>query len=181
MKYIVQSWKKIVLMLLVRNTKYLPQITKDAERFGYNDIFKCIIDSKVFGRIFCTRISFEGKMKGKIAKAVFRPEKTLSIEVETKNIGGGFIAYHGTGTYVYCHQIGDNFVVHQNVTIGRGKTINGISIPIIGNNVFVGANAVLIGGITIGDNVTIGAGAVVNKDVPANSTVVGNPMRVIRH
>ena len=160
MKYIVQSWKKIVLMLLVRNTKYLPQITKDAERFGYNDIFKCIIDSKVFGRIFSTRIS---------------------IEVETKNIGGGFIAYHGTGTYVYCHQIGDNFVVHQNVTIGRGKTINGISIPIIGNNVFVGANAVLIGGITIGDNVTIGAGAVVNKDVPANSTVVGNPMRVIRH
>ena len=67
------------------------------------------------------------------------------------------------------------------MTIGRGKTINGISIPIIGNNVFVGANAVLIGGITIGDNVTIGAGAVVNKDVPANSTVVGNPMRVIRH
>lgn len=181
MKYIIQLWKKIVLIILVRNTKYLPQIKKDAERFGYNDIFKCIVDSKIFGRIFCTRIAFEGKMKGKIAKAVFRPEKTLSIEVETKNIGGGFIAYHGTGTYVFCHEIGDNFVVHQNVTIGRGKIINGISTPVIGNNVFVGANAVLIGGITIGDNVTIGAGAVVNKDVPANSTVVGNPMRVIRH
>ena len=166
-------------MLLVRNTKYLPQITKDAERFGYNDIFKCIIDSKVFGRIFCTRISFEGKMKGKIAKAVFRPEKTLSIEVETKNIGGGFIAYHGTGTYVYCHQIGDNFVVHQNVTIGRGKTINGISIPIIGNNVFVGADTVILPSVTIGNNVIIGAHSTVTHDITDNSVVVGSPAKII--
>ena len=50
--------------------------------------------------------------KGKIAKAVLRPEKTLSIEVETKNIGDGFIVYHGTGIYVFCHEIGDKFVVH---------------------------------------------------------------------
>lgn len=44
---------------------------------------------------------------------------------------------------------------------------------------FVGANVCIIGKIRIGNNVIIGAGAVVTKDVPDNSVVVGNPMRII--
>lgn len=49
----------------------------------------------------------------------------------------------------------------------------------IGNNVFVGADAVILPNVKIGDNVIIGAGAVVTKDVPNNSVVVGNPGRII--
>lgn len=49
----------------------------------------------------------------------------------------------------------------------------------IGNNVFVGANAIILPNVEIGDNVVIGAGAVVNKSVSANSVVVGNPAKVI--
>lgn len=177
----MQSWKKIVLIYLIKNNKYVSQIKKDAKHFGYNDIFKCLIDSKLFRRIFCVRMYYDSSIKGKIARLIFAPEKTFCIEVETNQIGGGFIAYHGTSTYVFCHEIGDDFVVHQNVTIGRGKEVNGVSVPTIGNNVYVGANAVVIGGIKIGNNVIIGAGAVVNKDVPDNCTVVGNPMRIIQH
>lgn len=51
---------------------------------------------------------------------------------------------------------------------------------LIGNNVWVGGNAIILGGVTIGDNVVIGAGSVVSKDIPANSLAVGNPCRVIR-
>lgn len=49
----------------------------------------------------------------------------------------------------------------------------------IGNNVFVGAEAIILAGVTIGDNVVIGAGAVVAKDIPSNSVVVGNPCKII--
>lgn len=50
----------------------------------------------------------------------------------------------------------------------------------IGKNCWIGANAVILPGITIGDNVVIGAGSVVTKDIPSNVVAVGNPCRVLR-
>ena len=50
----------------------------------------------------------------------------------------------------------------------------------IGNNVWLGAGAVVLPGVTIGDNTVVGAGAVVTKDLPANVVAVGNPARVLR-
>lgn len=50
----------------------------------------------------------------------------------------------------------------------------------VGNNVWLGANVIVLPGVVIGDNCTIGAGSVVVKDIPANSVAVGNPCRVIR-
>ena len=50
----------------------------------------------------------------------------------------------------------------------------------IGNNVWIGAGAVVMPGVTIGDNTVIGAGSVVTKDIPANVVAVGNPCRVMR-
>jgi len=49
----------------------------------------------------------------------------------------------------------------------------------IGNNVFVGADAIVLPNVKIGDNCIIGAGTIVNKDVPSNSVAAGNPVRVI--
>ena len=55
------------------------------------------------------------------------------------------------------------------------------SLPIhIGNNVWIGANSVILPGVTIGDNTVIGAGSIVTRDVPANVVAVGNPCRVMR-
>lgn len=50
----------------------------------------------------------------------------------------------------------------------------------IGNNVWIGGNAIICAGVTIGDNTTIGAGSVVVKDIPANVVAAGNPCRIIR-
>ncbi|KAJ1645117.1 hypothetical protein J3B02_003691 [Coemansia erecta] len=50
----------------------------------------------------------------------------------------------------------------------------------IGSNVWIGGNAVILPGVTIGDNVTVGAGSVVTKDVPENVVVAGNPAKIIK-
>ena len=50
----------------------------------------------------------------------------------------------------------------------------------IGKRCFIGANAIIMAGITIGDSVIVGAGAIVTKDVPSNCIIVGNPARVIQ-
>lgn len=71
--------------------------------------------------------------------------------------------------------IGDNCIIFQNVTIGS-KWSNGKcehEAPVIGDNVVIGAGAVILGNITIGNNVIIGANAVVITNVPDNSIAVG--------
>lgn len=74
-------------------------------------------------------------------------------------------------------EIGDNCWIYQNVTIGE---VNGKA-PEIGNDVLIGAGAILIGDIKVGDGAKIGAGAVVSKDVPAGATVVCQQPRIILH
>lgn len=75
-------------------------------------------------------------------------------------------------------RLGENVTIMQNVTIGS-KTITDWESPEIGNNVYIGAGAILLGPIKIGDTAVIGAGAVVVKDVPPGCTAVGNPARVL--
>lgn len=55
------------------------------------------------------------------------------------------------------------------------------SLPIhIGQNVWIGSNAAILPGVSIGDNTVIGAGSVVTRDIPTNVVAVGNPCRVLR-
>ena len=86
--------------------------------------------------------------------------------------------------------VGDKVMFGPNVTVATaGHPIDPelryqamqYNIPVhIGNNVWIGANAVVLPGITIGDNSVIGAGSVVTKDIPPNVIAVGNPCRVLR-
>jgi serine O-acetyltransferase len=95
-------------------------------------------------------------------------------------IGQGFFIDHGTGVV-----IGGTAIVGNDVTIYQGVTLGGTSLqrkkrhPTLCDNVVVGSGAAVLGDITIGENVKIGANSVVVKDVPANSTVVGIPGRVV--
>ena len=104
----------------------------------------------------------------------------LGIDIpQSTKIGYGFNVFHGQGLVISAQTIIGNFVtVRQNTTIGNA--IPGGKCPIIGDNVDIGANCVIIGEITIGDNVKIGAGSVVIKSIPPNCVVVGNPARIIK-
>ena len=96
-------------------------------------------------------------------------------------LGKGFFIDHATGVVIgETTIIGDNVSVWQGVTLGGVSSSKGKRHPTIGNNVTIGAHAVVLGDINIGDNVKIGAGSVVVKDVPPNCTVVGVPGRVVK-
>ena len=71
--------------------------------------------------------------------------------------------------------IGEGCRIYQNVTVGEVDR----KAPVIGEGCLIGAGAVILGDIKIGNHVKIGAGAVVNTDVPDNSTVVSQPVRII--
>ncbi len=85
-------------------------------------------------------------------------------------------------------EIGDNTLVGQQVviaTLNHGLTPKNRQdlIPqkvVIGKNVWIGAHATILPGVTIGDNCVIGAGAVVSKDIPSDSVAVGVPARVVK-
>jgi len=95
-------------------------------------------------------------------------------------IGRRFFIDHGNGVVIgETTVIGDDVTIYQGVTLGGTGKEKGKRHPTIGNNVVIGAHAIVLGNIHIGDNSRIGAGAVVTKPVPANSTVVGNPARVV--
>jgi len=94
-------------------------------------------------------------------------------------IGKNFkLGYGGLGVVIHNNTIiGDNCLIAQNVTIGRN--FGDLKVPIICNDVYIGAGSVVFGEITIGDNVIIGSNSLVNKDIPSNCTVVGNPFKII--
>ena len=96
-------------------------------------------------------------------------------------IGKGFFIDHGMGVVIgETAEIGDSVTLFQGVTIGGTGKERGKRHPTLGNHVVVGAGAKILGGIKVGDNVKIGANSVVLKSVPANSTVIGVPGRIIK-
>lgn len=96
-------------------------------------------------------------------------------------IGKRFFIDHGMGVVIgETAVIGDDVLLYQGVTLGGTGLAKGKRHPTIGNNVVIGTGAKILGNITIGDNSYIGSNAVVIKDVPPNSTVVGVPGRITK-
>lgn len=87
--------------------------------------------------------------------------------LDKTNPGGVYVSeytYFAGGTIVLAHDMCREL---------RTKTC-------IGKNCFIGSNAIIMPGVTIGDEVIVGSGAVVTKDIPSNSIVAGNPAKVIK-
>lgn len=97
----------------------------------------------------------------------------------TTQLGDGVNVGHPIGIVIHQNAIiGDNTMIYQNVTIGRR---NGSleEAPKVGKNCILGAGCCILGDVIIGDNVKIGANAVIVKNVPSNVTVIGVPGRII--
>ncbi|TLM74483.1 MAG: serine acetyltransferase [Actinobacteria bacterium] len=104
---------------------------------------------------------------------------TLHAEVRMQaEIGRNLRLGHG-GHGVVVHagaRIGDDVVLTHGVTIGDDLKTGA---PTLGDAVYVGTGAVIIGAVTVGDGAKIGANAVVLQDVPAGATAVGVPARIV--
>lgn len=113
-------------------------------------------------------------------KLFFITQLLHACEIPLQTKIGSNVKFGHRGIGVVIHKdcvIGDNVWIMQNVTIG-GK--NGF-VPIIGDNVFIGAGAVILGNVTIGNGARIGANAVVTKNVDCGDTVIGVPAKKIKH
>lgn len=117
------------------------------------------------------------------ARAVSQGAKLLTgIEIHPgATIGRGLVIDHGSGVVIgETAEIGDNCTLYQGVTLGGTGKDEGKRHPTLGNNVMVGAGAKVLGPMCIGDNAKIAAGAVVLDEIPASSTAVGIPAKVVR-
>lgn len=111
-----------------------------------------------------------------------RAKRKTGIEIHPgATIGKGLFIDHGTGVV-----IGETAIIKDNVTMFHGVTLGGTGKekgkrhPTIGNNVFIGCGAKILGNIEIGDNTKIGANAVILKNTPANVTIVGIQGKIVK-
>lgn len=96
------------------------------------------------------------------------------------NIGRGFYIAHFGNLVVHGHAtLGDNCNLAHGITIGQTNRGKRKGCPTIGNRVWIGTGAVVVGKIIVGNNVLIAPNSYVNFDVPSNSIVLGNPAKVI--
>lgn len=166
--------------------KYRKVLRADAERYlryspydkvSFMMFYHTLITVMPFRSIFYMRTK-KSLILNVISRLFIKPLD--SIELST-DIGDGLMLYHKTGCVINCKSAGKNLTVWQGVTVGSKRPGEGPDArPVLGDNVSISVNAVVFGKITIGNNVIIGAGAVVNKSVPDNCVVVGNPARIVK-
>jgi len=135
-----------------------------------------IISYRIAHRLFKMKIPFVPRFISQFAKWL------TGIEIHPgATVGHGLFIDHGMGVVIgETSVIGDNVTLFQGVTLGGTGKERGKRHPTLSNNVVIGTGAKILGNVTVGENVQVGANAVVVKDVPPNSTVVGIPGRVVR-
>lgn len=157
------------------------EIKADLIRSQGNDLFKSFLralkNDASFRYMYCWRTikaNPGGVLPRFVRKCLYC---TNGIEIPmTVEIGPGMLMIHPRNITINSKAvIGCNFTILKGATIGsqlRGKNEGS---PVIGNDVYVGLNATIVGKIRIGNNVLIAPNAYVNFDVPDNTIVIGNP------
>lgn len=173
----------------IKNSRIIKQIKEDAKNIQEKDpaaksFIQVIILYPGFHILIYYRIShFLYKHKRYfLARLISQIGKFFTgIEIHPgAKIGKRLFIDHGTGIVIgETATVGDDCTIYHGVTLGgTGKDVNKRH-PDIGDNVMIGCGAKILGPIKIGNNVKIGANAVVTKDVQDNSTVVGIPGKVL--
>lgn len=155
------------------------------EEFSVSHLLRLYFKTPGFRLVFWARLSnlFWRAKKTPLSVLVhyryLRLQRSLGVELPYfASLGGGLKVDHPLGIVLNGFAVyGSNLIVKQNVTVGHSSG----KVPVIGDNVWIGPNCVIVGDVVIGDNAVIGAGSVVVKSIPANAIAVGNPARVIRY
>lgn len=153
-----------------------PAIKSTLEVFLYPS-FRAQFYHKISKYFYKHKMYFLARLISEFAK------RRTGIEIHPgATIGKNLFIDHGMGVV-----IGQTAIIGNDVTMFHGVTLGGTGNektkkrhPTIGNNVFIGSGAKVLGNITIGDNVRIGANAVVLKNVEKNRTIVGIPGYVVK-
>lgn len=152
-------------------------IYRDTYRIYGNDTrFQLLIGLRDYRLLYlyCWRAVKKHSFFSLACKLILRHlRKHYHIEIPyTVSLEGGFFMEHA-----YNITINSKAVLGKNVTMYKGSTIgmDRSGVPVIGNNVYIGLNATIVGGIKVGDNVLIAPNTFINFDVPSDSVVLGNP------
>lgn len=148
------------------------------------NVFEVITSYPGLHAIWIHRIAhfFWNKGSKTLARIISHINRLLTgIEIHPgAKIGRRFFIDHGMGVVIgETTEIGDDVLIYQGVVLGGTSLKKEKRHPTIGNNVVIGAGAILLGPIKVGDGAKIGAGSVVIKDVPEGTTVVGVPARAV--
>ncbi|KAI4307888.1 hypothetical protein L6164_031017 [Bauhinia variegata] len=144
----------------------------------------CFLNFKGFLACQAHRVAHKLWLQGRKVLALLIQNKVsevFAVDIHPgAKIGRGFLLDHATGLVVgETAVIGNNVSILHNVTLGGTGKVSGDRHPKIGDGVLIGAGACILGNIKIGDGAKIGAASVVLKDVPARTTAVGNPAKLM--
>ena len=168
--YALNKHKRLIINkdIMVR-PQYRDQLKE--KNFLLWELCSTLIDEAEFRNLFYMRIGAPRHLLN-----ILLP-KISSMRLSPQ-IGEGFCPIHSYSTIINgAAQIGSNCTIYHCVTIAVEKS----GVPVIGDDVTIGAGAIIMGGIKIGNHVNIGACAIVKDDVPDHSTVVCPKGRIIAH
>ena len=127
-----------------------------------------------------TETRFLPRLFYRVLFRIVKQRHGIEISYAVKIGGGLYLGHPYNITINDAAVIGENCNLHRGVLIGQENRGARKGAPIIGNSVWIGVNAVVVGNVEIGDDVLIAPNSFVNCDVPAHSVVFGNPC-IIKH
>ncbi len=191
---IIESSERPEVALPATFQAYLQLVRADLyrkkERTDWLTLAKTLYSDMGFKHCFWLRTCTFAK-KNRSLRAVYPLVRAIYLHYQHKHgiwiapgtqIGPGLYINHVGGIVVNSRaKIGRNCNLSHGVTLGQANRGNSVGSPILGDNVFVGPGAKVIGAVEVGDNAAIGANSVVTKDVPARAVVVGAPAKIISY
>lgn len=154
--------------------------TKQKRQLIMSDVGTCanLVRMLIFFKYYRTLFYHRLGKKSVFISWLLPGDKTVIVPFSTP-IGKSANFIHNYGSHLNAKSIGDNFRCYQYVVMGN-KFFRDKGRPTIGNNVTCATGVVIVGDITIGDNVQIAANAFVNRSIPDNCVVMGNPARIVK-